>query len=287
MTAVWLQNEELLKYKIGLSSTELRSIWLACRDDMVSHYLSEHTIEPVLYPYDSLILCLYWLRCYFSERALAAEYNVVQSTIHEHIAHTLASLLSCFVPNYIKPHDKPTSRDQLLDGRSYYAVVDASHVSINQPREQAVRSTYYIAKSGTRYGLKFQVACDINGHIWQVSNMVAGSTHDKTLFTQTLVPAALSTRYQVLADLAYLSTPHVITPHKRQPHTELNLLQKRENKHIHSKRAIVENVFHRLKQWAVLGTVYRQNIHDLDMASTIVQVVCALYNLQLSSHPLR
>ena len=49
----------------------------------------------------------------------------------------------------------------------------------------------------------------------------------------------------------------------------------------------MENVFHRIKQYRIVGTVYQGEKTDTVKISSIVKVVCALTNLIMQDQPVR
>jgi hypothetical protein len=130
----------------------------------------------------------------------------------------------------------------------------------------------------------------MNGYIWDVSNVVVGSTHDLTLFRATNISTRLSTHYKLLADKGYIAqdtNDTLITPIKKPANRDLSEAENDINKQISKHRVIVENAFHMLKSWAILGRTYRQNRTDLYQASNIVSIVAALYNLRFPRVHLR
>src|SRR5690348_7670161 len=85
MVAKWLSVPELLQHKVGLSIEEVNRLWWYCKDTIIEHYLDHHLFEPIIYPYNSLLLTLYWLRDYAPDRAIGAEWDVSHSVAQEHI----------------------------------------------------------------------------------------------------------------------------------------------------------------------------------------------------------
>jgi hypothetical protein len=59
------------------------------------------------------------------------------------------------------------------------------------------------------------------------------------------------------------------------------------NRDINSARAAIENINQCLKTYAILGGVYRGAVNDFHKITKIVEVVCALCNLNLNKHPIR
>lgn len=287
MVANWLSVPELLQHKVGLSSDEVNTIWGYCKHTIIEHYLDHHQFEPTVYPYESLLLTLYWLRHYAPERAIAAEYSISKLAVRDHIRHCTDALLSHFVPHHLSINHTPTQRGRTDSGHYYYGAVDSTFICIDQPKHNAERRQYYHMKAGTSYALKFQLTVHKNGFVWDVSNVVVGSSADATLFRESSIPDKLLPNIQLLADKGYQGIPNLITPMKKPRDRELDEKELDMNTDISSHRAIVENVIHQLKGWAILGTIYRQNRTDLEQATKIVKIVTALYNMRLAHMPIR
>ena len=88
-------------------------------------------MEPIIYPYKALILCAYWLYYQLGTRDLVVEYGIGEVSIPNHITHTTASLLTCFVPLYRKLDKWPNTYEHIINGRYYCDVVDSIHTCIN------------------------------------------------------------------------------------------------------------------------------------------------------------
>ena len=58
------------------------------------------------------------------------------------------------------------------------------------------------------------------------------------------------------------------------------------NRSICSTRAAIESINQHLKNYAILGNVYRGSCDNIDKITTISHVVSALYNLPLCKHPI-
>jgi hypothetical protein len=287
MAAKWLSVPELLQYKIGLSTDELNTIWGCIKQELIRHYVDSHRFNPSIYPFDSLLLTLYWLHGYPPVRAIAAEWDCQHMLIVEHIEHVMDVLVTNYVPHYLSIYNPPIHRGQLANGQYYYGAVDSTFICIHQPEDHADRRQYYHIKAGTSYALKFQLTVHKNGFIWDVSNVVVGSTADATLFRDSSIPPHLSPHYKLLADKGYQGVDNLITPMKKPRNRELNEQERESNTDISSHRAVVENVIHQLKGWTILGTTYRGDRNDIHQATMIVKVVAAIYNMRLNRIPIR
>lgn len=117
-----------------------------------------------------------------------------------------------------------------------------------------------------------------------VSDVVAASVHDTTLFKSTTLPTLLHDDCEILADKAYVGLAHVITPVKGKK------LKKRDvtyNQIVSRCRALIENLFNRLKEYALMRQLYRGDRNNTQKATHFFHVICALTNLNMQSHPVR
>jgi hypothetical protein len=92
---------------------------------------------------------------------------------------------------------------------------------------------------------------------------------------------------QIIACKGYIGEQYVITPRKKPRGRELTAEDKDFNRSISSSRAAIENINQRIKNYAILGTIYRGPYNDFDKITKIARVVAALCNLKLSKHPIR
>lgn len=287
ITLQMLTMDEMMKYEVGLTVDEVGTIWAMSKDAIVQHYLDNHHYEPAIYPYESVVATLYWLRRYPPERVLAAQFSTTEYTVRELIQHTLQVLLDIFVPHYLDIHNTPTSCNRVMTGQHCYGALDTTFVCIHEPEQKAERGTYYHIKAGTSYALKFQLAVHMNGYIWDVSNVVEGSASDITLYRHSGIFPQLHNNRKLLGDKGYQGGGNLITPMKKPPNRVLTRRERDINNNISSHRAIVENAIHVLKGWSIIGYVYRQDRHDLASASRIVRIIAALYNLRFARTKLR
>lgn len=129
-----------------------------------------------------------------------------------------------------------------------------------------------------------------NGEPFHISDVVHGSKSDVTLLRESGLLDRLSADSRALADKGYIGEDYVITPRKKPRLAELTEEEKKENKVKYSKRVVVENCFHEMKRWGILGGEYRGGFReegDRKRATRIVHVVGALVKRRLAAHPLR
>lgn len=105
--------------------------------------------------------------------------------------------------------------------------------------------------------LSFLVCCDVNGTPIQCSGPYSGRQHDsKCLRTTPLLPTPFGLEHRsaglILADLAFIASPHCCTKYKKPPAGELTTRQKLFNKWHDMLRARVESLFARADQFKIM-----------------------------------
>ncbi|CAF1391737.1 unnamed protein product [Rotaria sordida] len=143
--------------------------------------------------------------------------------------------------------------------------------TIHRSEYSEQRKVYYHAKSPTNYAFKVQIACDFHLRIVHVPRESGLLEH-----TQEDV--------QSITDKEYISEQYIYYFEKKPCGGHLTAKDKDFNRSICSTRAAIENINQRLKNYAILGHVYKEPYYDIDKITTITHVVSALCNLQLSTH---
>jgi hypothetical protein len=288
----WSNSNQLMLSNTGHTIQEYNKILYLIEEQLLSirqkHTISNHNIH---LPTTQNMLCitLYYLKHYHTIRYISIQFGWSRMTIQRSIEYTIESLFLYVVPVYIvfDPSTFPSPSDSSALSPSTKLIIDASVIAIHQPELSQDRKTYYYYKSGTKYGLKFQLTTTLNGHIVHVSDVVQSSIHDITLFRSSTLPSLLSDDLEILGDKGYLGGNHIITPKKKEKNKKMTRNQISDNRMISSERVVVENVFHRIKQYHLVGTIYRGNRNDLAKITHFVHVICALTNLNMQSHPVR
>ena len=166
-------------------------------------------------------------------------------------------------------------------------IVDSTFIAIPEPYDSDQRKAYYHLKSPTNYAIKVQIACDFNYQIVHVSECYRGSVHDITILRESGLLEHVNDSVRIIADKGYVGEDYVVTPRKKPRGRELTDDDKSFNRDINSARAAIENINHRLKTYAILGSIYRGAIDDFEKITKIVQGVSALCNMNLDKHPIR
>ena len=124
-----------------------------------------------------------------------------------------------------------------------------------------------------------------------VSEVVNGAVHDMKLVRQSGILKQMNSDTKAIGDKGYIGQLGIITParKKRKVSREIAMLQdEKERRHeLESKRAAIENINSRVKQWNIIRYVWEQDYSDYTFINKVVRVVCALVNLTLETHPIR
>lgn len=157
----WINEEELLTFKTGLSPIQVRFVWRMVADTLAKHYEKKHhEREPPLMPYASLLLTLYWMRHYPSTRCMAAEFGASQTHVQESIDHCMDALFMSFASVYMSdpvvPHHE--YRTPCLAG--VRLLVDSTFLTLPRNITRVERKRYYHPKAPTRRALKLAAMCD-------------------------------------------------------------------------------------------------------------------------------
>lgn len=291
MMAKWLDDNALLLTKTGVDRDELRFIWSIMRDKLVTHYETYHDRGTVLLsPFASLLITLHWMKHYPTESHLSTELGVSQSTIKEHLRHTIHSLYLTLVPHCLAHSPMPSRVYKSSNVVGARLVVDSTFINLPHQHDSDDRKRSYYSKASTKQALKFQLCTTTSGDVFHLSSVVVGSVADITLLRQSGLLDLLSGDTLLLGDKGYQGESQIITPHKKPRGGEITDEEKEENKMIYSKRVVVENSIHQLKQWQVIGSVYRgewKSDEDLQHVTEIVQVIGAIVKRHITTHPVR
>ena len=235
-----------------------------------------------------LAITLLYLTHYHSERYIASELNLSQSAVNYLLSTVIDILYTCAYPELVSiPANLCSSRTPHGPQQYHKLIVDSTYIAIPEPYDSEQRKAYYHMKSSTNYGLKVQITCDFRHRRVHVSECVCESVHDITLLRNSGLLEHANDDVQIIGDKGYIGEEYVVTPRKKPHGRELTDEDKNFNWDINSARAAIENINQRLKTYAILGNVYRGSIDDFHKATKLVQVVCALCNLNLIKHPIR
>jgi hypothetical protein len=96
---------------------------------------------------------------------------------------------------------------------------------------------------------------------------------------------------RIIGDKGYEGKLGIITPmskRKKRSRELLALEEEKDKRHeLESERAAIENINERLKEWKIIGSVYRGGNQHHSFMDAVIRVVCALTNLIMRDHPIR
>jgi hypothetical protein len=258
------------------------------RKRMITYDDDQHPIY-LSTPHNMLCITLFYFKHYRALRYIANECHLNEPSIYRIIQYTIDCLYRLFVPRMIifNPSTLSTSSDLTPLGNNIKLIIDSTPLCTQQPKVGEKRKEMYHVKSYTYYAFKFQIATSLSGMIVHVSQVVPGSVHDIKLYDQSTLKPSVNESCQVLGDKGYIGRPFIITPKKKPQNRQITSKEKNINNIHYTHRVVVENVFARIKQYAIIGAIYRGEFDNVEKATHIVHIVCALTNLSMQSHPVR
>jgi hypothetical protein len=235
-----------------------------------------------------LVVTLWCLKHYHSERYIASELNSSQQVVNYFLSAVVDILHSCVYPAFVSlPADLANRRTLHGPEQHHKLIVNSTCIAVPEPHDSEQRKKYYNAKSPTNYAIKVQIACDFRHRIVHVSECYHGSIHDITVLRESGLLEHVEESVQIIGDKGYIGEEYVVTPRKKPHGRELTQEDKDFNRDINSARAAIENINQRLKSYAILGNIYRGPVDDFHKITKIVQVIAALCNLNFNKHPIR
>jgi hypothetical protein len=126
--------------------------------------------------------------------------------------------------------------------------------------------------------VKYNVIVCHTGHIAYLSGGHPGAMSDTTL-ARSYIPPLLPTD-TLLADLAYVSVPHCLTPIKKPNNGVLTNDQVEFNRIVQYYRARSEHSFGWMKNWQILNNRYRS--HSLTLLNNAFVIIASLRNIIVS-----
>lgn len=225
-----------------------------CEDSLVKYRLhrseqqADNTTNTYLSPMNLLVVTLWYLKHYHSERYISTELNLGRSTINYLLSEVVDILHCCIYQELVSLLDNLSSRTAKHGPQQQHKlIVDSTCIAIPEPSDGDERRAYYHAKSSTNYGLKVQIAWDFNHRIVHVSNCCRGGVHDIALLRQSGLFEYTKESVQIIGDKGYIGEEYVITPKKKPQGRDLADEEKRYSRDINSARAAIENINQRLK----------------------------------------
>ena len=164
-----------------------------------------------------------------------------------------------------------------MDNELEYYVVDTTTIRIGKGKKKETYSGYK-----NYHGIKYQVMCDNNSKIVEVSRGYEASIHDKKVFEQEYkeIKDKINQNLEILGDKAYvgLEEENVKTSSKRNELKYKNNKEKakKNNKMLNSKRVKIEHIFAHIKNYRILryGNYYAKNKINI-----LFKAICNLHNM--------
>lgn len=161
------------------------------------------------------------------------------------------------------------------------AIVDATEQEIPRPKNKRRRKNYYSGKK-KRHTVKTQIVVNTDGLIVHKTNHVQGKKHDYDVYKKDtpFIPPEI----EMEGDLGYQGIkkdfPDRKTklPVKKKKGKSLTKKEKRYNRKLAKERIVVEHSIGKLKQFKILGTKFRNNLHRYD---DVFSIVCGFVNLRI------
>ena len=290
----WSSSDNSCIQHTGHDIEQVERLYSMCKQSLVEYcanrkqQYTKTSDVALLSPMNLLAVTLWYLKHYHTERYIASEFEFNQPTVNYFLSAVIDILHSCVFTKLISLPDDMEDGTTAHGPEEYQKlIVDSTFIAIHQPEDSEIRKKYYHAKSSTNYAFKIQIACDFNHRIVHVSECYHGSVHDINILRQSGLLEYTGEDVQIIADKGYVGEQFVITPKKKPRGGELTDGEKDFNRIISAARAAIENINQRVKQYAIIGHIYRGSYDDFHKITKIAQVVCALCNLNLDAHPIR
>jgi hypothetical protein len=242
---------------------------------------------------DRLLMLLTYHRLYVSSTLLGYLFNLGQSNVLKNI-RILEPQVKATLPLPSKVHQRAsrlTTVDEVEEMfPGFKAFLDATEQEIPRPGDRERRRTHYGGKR-RRYTVKTQVTVNADGLILHKTQQARGSRHDYSLFKwrHPRIPEGVSLGVDlgydgVRGDYPWLD---VLIPFKRRSPgrgkrgvkaKDLSSEEREFNRLLSGERAVVENVFCRLKKFRVWGGEFRNRLCHYDV---MTDIVCGLVTFRL------
>lgn len=211
---------------------------------------------------EALRMTLCRLRRSTTYEALGADVGVSTSVAWAYVQQMLPVLSELFGQD-------PADLAEAVRGQ--VVCVDATLVPVVNHRH---RTDLYSGRH-RRCGVNLQVLVDLHGRVVGISRWLPGGRHDLYCFTAAGLNALLGVAGGFIADKAYQGAG-MVTPAKKPAGGQLPEEVRQANRSINKVRAAAERGVAHLKNWWILSTRYRSDLHRFDAEA---QVVCGLQRL--------
>ena len=248
---------------------------------------------------EQFFITLYWLRNYPKDEVMEFFFDLSRNYLMK-IIRNIIDVLSLKINHFIK---WPTEEEFMnyLDYfdnfcfeifKKYICVVDGTEIRIRRPKENQ-KSFYSMKKS--QHSMNFLIIVLLDGRIIYISKGKNNFNDQSFWNTLKIRKKFLNKEYGILGDGGFYFNPQKeeieikgITPRKKTEN--FNLSDQLFNESLSELRVIVENTIWRIKNWRILGDIFRHfsavrgNTFNLNK---IFRVCSCLANYLIQKRPLR
>jgi hypothetical protein len=222
-----------------------------------------------------VLLVLVYLRHNVAHEVVAQLFGVSADT-SENLFHEIVPLVRELFPANRLEAERRLGREgtglQVQPGDRL--LIDSFETAIPRPSLHARQKRVYSGKK-KRHTLKTQVVSDACGEILSVDGGHRGPAADKKIYEASNV-AKQFPQTAKQADLGYLGTAGVETPHRKPRGGELTEAQREENRQLARVRVHVEHGIRRVKGFKIVRENYR---HASGLFPLVVAAVVGLVHL--------
>jgi hypothetical protein len=228
-----------------------------------------------LAPAQEVLLVLIYLRHNVAHEVVGALFGV-SADLSENLFHEIVPLLrELFPANRFEAEKRfrragPTLHVEKMDR----VLIDSFETAIPRPSLNDRQKRVYSGKK-KRHTLKTQVVSDPQGEVLDVDGGHRGPASDKKIYEASAVREQFP-HASKQADLGYLGTDGVETPHRKPRGGELTAEQREENRQLASVRVHVEHGIRRIKGFKIVRENYR---HAIGLFPMVVSAVVGLVHL--------
>ena len=158
-----------------------------------------------------------------------------------------------------------------------YYVVDTTTIRIGKSKNKKTYSGYK-----NYHGIKYQLICDSESKIKEISRGYEASIHDKKVFIKEYeeIKNRINQELEILGDKAYVG----LEKEKVKTSSKINEIRykkdkikgKEDNKLLNKKRVKIEHIFANIKNYRIF--LYG-NYYAKDKLNSLFKAVCVIYNL--------
>ena len=213
-----------------------------------------------------IVITIFKLRYNLPDRVLEGLLKIDHVTISRIIQR-----ISLYIGNIKLPRD---NKNEL---NIEYYVVDTTTIRIGKSKNKKTYSGYK-----NYHGVKYQLICDSENKIKEISRGYEASIHDKKVFIKEYeeIRDRINQELEILGDKAYvgLEKENVKTSSKRNEirYKKDKLKGKEDNKILNKKRVKIEHIFANIKNYRILRY---GNYYAKDKLNSLFKAICVIYNL--------